>query len=167
MYTTAYSLSREDIQTIFYGLASKMYGITSPHPFQMGVVEKAIRHCNTIVVQPTGKGKSLCYQVVALQTKKNCPSLHSYDCPDARSSKATGNEGVPAVVLGDSGQSLDTLSSVHSQAVIAYLTPEYIYGPSLSRRWPLLNDFAESGKISLIAINEAHLLFEWDHFRYI
>ena len=50
--------------------ASKKYRITSLHPFQLEAAENAIFGHNTLVIQPTGKGKSLCYQLVALQMKQ-------------------------------------------------------------------------------------------------
>ena len=76
------SISQEDIQTLLYGLASKNYGITLPHPFQLEAAENAIRSCNTLVIQTTGKGKSLCYQLVALQSKKQV-CFYPYYCLDA------------------------------------------------------------------------------------
>ena len=67
---TGYPFSQEDIQTLLYGIASQRYGITSLHSFQIEAAENAIFGNNTLVIQPTGSGKSLCYQLVALQTKQ-------------------------------------------------------------------------------------------------
>ena len=142
-----------------------MYGITSPHPFQLEVAEKAINYSNTIVIQPTGKGKSLCYQLVALQSKRLVLVFTPTIALMQDQAKQLELKGIPAVVLGDSGESMDTLCSFHSQAVVAYLTPEYVFGPSSARRLSSLKDLAHRGRISLIAIDEAHLLFDWDHFR--
>ena len=72
--------------------------------------------------------------------------------------------GISAVVLGDAGMSIDDLCCYPSQLLIVYLTPEYIFGPSSAPRLVVLKELAENRKISLIAIDEAHLLFEWDHF---
>ena len=55
--------------------------------------------------------------------------------------------------------------------MLVYLTAEYIYGPSgeCSTRAQLLKQLVGEGRVSLIALialDEAHLLFEWEHFRY-
>lgn len=158
-------MSQEDIHT--YGLASENYGITSPLPFQLEAAENAIRSCNTLVIQPTGKGKSLCYQLVALQSKKQVFVFTPTIALMHDQTKQLQSRGISAVVLGDTGGSIDDLCCFPSQPLIVYLTPEYIFGPSSARRLVLLKELAESRKISLIAIDEAHLLFEWEHFRYI
>ena len=160
------SLSQEDIQTLLYGLASKNYGITSPYPFQLEAAEKAIRSCNTVVIQPTGKGKSLCYQLVALQSKKQVFVFTPTIALMQDQAKQLQSRGISAIVLGDAGGSIDDLCCYPMQSLIVYLTPECIFSPSSARRLVVLKQLAESGKISLIAIDEAHLLFEWDHFRY-
>lgn len=159
-------MSQEDVQTLLYGLASKKYGISSPHPFQLEVAEKALYCCNAIVIQPTGKGKSLCYQLVALQSKKTVLVFTPTIALMQDQAKQLDLKGIPSTVLGDKGESIDTLCSLPAQSLVAYLTPEYVFGPSSGRRLQMMKEMVESNKISLIAIDEAHLLFEWDHFRY-
>ena len=159
------SISQEDLHTLLYGLASKKYGISSPHPFQIEVAEKALLCCNAIVIQPTGKGKSLCYQLVALQSKKMVLVFTPTIALMQDQAKQLELKGIPSAVLGDKGESMDTLYSSPAQSLVAYLTPEYVFGPSSSRRLQLMKEMTTSNKISLIAIDEAHLLFEWDHFR--
>lgn len=149
-----------------YGLASKYFGITNLFPFQLEAVSTALSGCDSLVIQPTGKGKSLCYQLVALQQKKLVlvftPTLAlMYDQVLHLSDK-----GIPAIALGSDGYSIDSLSK-YTGACIVYLTAEHIYGPSgeCNRRLKLLQQLADEGRVGLIALDEAHLLFEWDHFR--
>lgn len=54
-----FSYSQEDINTLLYGLSSKFYGITNPHLFQCEAAKSALFGMDVIVVQPTGRGKSL------------------------------------------------------------------------------------------------------------
>ena len=159
-------MSQEDVHTLLYGLASKKYGITSPHPFQLEVAEKALYCCNAIVIQPIGKGKSLCYQLVALQSKKTVFVFTPMIALMQDQAKQLKAKEIPSAVLGGKGESLDTLCSSPAQSLVAYLTPEYVFGPSSGRQLLLLKEMVKCNKISLIAIDEAHLLFEWDHFRY-
>ena len=169
MYITCsigHSHSQEDLQTMLYGLASKNYGITSPHPFQLQAAEKAILSHNTIIIQPTGKGKSLCYQLVALQSKKQVFVFTPTVALMHDQAKQLQSKGIPAAILGDAGLSLDDLSSHQSQSLVVYLTPKYIFGSGSAQRLQVMKDMAKVGMISLVAIDEAHLLYEWDHFRY-
>lgn len=65
-----FSLSQEECDTMIFGLASKHFEISNIFPFQLGAVSAAISGCDSLVIQPTGKGKSLCFQLVALQKKQ-------------------------------------------------------------------------------------------------
>ena len=46
------------------------FGLTSFHTYQKEVVNECLNGRDTIVVQPTGSGKSLCYQFPAVYTGK-------------------------------------------------------------------------------------------------
>lgn len=154
---------------MLYGLASQYYGITSLHPFQLAGSEKAIQGIDSIIIQPTGRGKSLCYQLVALQSKKMVfiftPTVAlMYDQVQQLRAR-----GITANALGDEWDGIDDLlGHKYGEPHLVYLTAEYLYGPSgdCSRRAKLLQTLVEDGKVSLIAIDEAHLLFDWEHFRY-
>ena len=138
-----YPFSQEDIQTLLYGIASQRYGITSLHSFQIEAAENAIFGDNTLVIQPTGSGKSLCYQLVALQTKQlvlvftPTIALMQDQVQQLRSNE------IPAIVLGD-GETMEMLLS-NDQPLIVYLTPEYIFGSS-SQRLSILKRLADNKK---------------------
>lgn len=153
---------------MIYGLASKHFGITNLHPFQLQAVSTAISGHDSLVIQSTGKGKSLCYQLVALQRKQLVfvfvPTLAlMYDQVLHLQAK-----GVAAAALGSEGDSIDTLSN-YTGACVVYLTAKHVYGPSgeCNRRLGLLQQLADEGRIALIVIDEAHLLLEWEHFRLV
>ncbi len=104
-----YSLSQDDCETMLYGLASKHFDVSKLHPFQAGSVLKAISGNDTLIIQPTGKGKSLCYQLVALQQKKIVfvftPTLAlMYDQVMHLQAK-----GIPSIALGSDGDRIDDL----------------------------------------------------------
>ena len=78
------------------------------------------------------------------------------------------SKGIPAIALGDEGKSLDDLIEQPSAPLLVYLTAEYLYGPGgeCSKRVAMFESLVHNGRVSLIAIDEVHLLFEWEHFRY-
>ena len=98
---------------MIFGLASKHFGITNIHPFQLGAVSAAISGRDSLVIQPTGKGKSLCYQLVTVHKKQLVlvfvPTLAlMYDQTLNLSTK-----GIAAITLGSNGESTDVLKYVH------------------------------------------------------
>jgi len=167
-FSLDFSYSQEDCDTLVYGLASKHFGISNLYPFQLRAVSTTVSGRDSLVIQPTGKGKSLCYQLMALQQKKLAvvfvPTLAlMYDQVLHLQAK-----GIAAAALGNDSDSIDSLSS-YTGACVVYLTAEHIYGPSgeCNRRLNLLQQLADEGRIGVIALDEAHLLLEWEHFRYL
>ena len=65
-----YPFSQEDLDNLLFGLASRFFGIRSLYEYQSKAAKAALVGKDAIVVQPTGRGKSICYQLVALQAKK-------------------------------------------------------------------------------------------------
>jgi ATP-dependent DNA helicase RecQ len=52
------------------GLAAQKFGLASLHHWQMKIIEATIMHKDTLVVQPTGTGKSICYMIPPLHDGK-------------------------------------------------------------------------------------------------
>ena len=159
------------MNTMLYGLASRFYGITMLRPFQLEAAAAATALCDrdSIIVQPTGCGKSLCYQLVSLQSKKIVFVFTPTVALIHDQVRQLKNREIPAIALGDDDNSLHMLiGQLPGDPMVVYLTAEYIYGPSgeCSTRAQLLKQLVGEGRVSLIALDEAHLLFEWEHFRY-
>ena len=61
----------------------KYFGFNKFKGLQEDVVKSIISGHNTFVIMPTGGGKSLCYQLPALGTRRNCncsfPSYRAYE----------------------------------------------------------------------------------------
>ena len=119
------------MNTMLYGLASRFYGITMLRPFQLEAAATALRDRDSIIVQPTGCGKSLCYQLVSLQSKKIVFVFTPTVALIHDQVRQLKNREIPAIALGDDDKSLHMLiGQFPGDPMVVYLTAEYIYGPS-------------------------------------
>ena len=74
--------------------------------------------------------------------------------------------GIDAVFLGSAqvDRSADTRAfSEHNTASIIFVSPEWLFGKE--RNMEKVKSLYKNGKLGLVAIDEAHLIYEWDGFR--
>jgi ATP-dependent DNA helicase RecQ len=136
------------------------FGYDTFKPLQREVIANVQAQRDTLVVMPTGGGKSLTYQVPALLfdglTVVVSP-LISLMKDQVEQLKALG---VPAVFLNSSlslGEYQANMDMVKSgQSKLLYVAPETLLTPRL---FSLLSSL----KLDLLAIDEAHCISEWGH----
>lgn len=135
-------------------------GYADFRPGQREAVEAALGGRDSLIVMPTGGGKSLCYQLPGLAR----PSLTLVVSPlialMADQVKRLRSEGHPAVMFASGLSEEDSAASreaVHDgTARIAYCSPERFGSSSFLK-------LIASREIDLLAIDEAHCLSEWGH----
>lgn len=136
------------------------FGYPDFRPGQTRALESVLRGQDTLVVLPTGGGKSLCYQVPALML----PSLTVVISPLISLMKdqvdALAARGLPATFVNStlpSSQVSDRMSRVlRGEFKLLYLAPErFDFGSTAER-------LRERG-VSLLAVDEAHCISEWGH----
>jgi ATP-dependent DNA helicase RecQ len=136
------------------------FGHAAFRPGQERAVQSILGGRDTLVILPTGGGKSLCYQVPALildgLTVVLSPLISLMkDQVDALEAK-----GIPATFINSSlspGQISDRLAKAQRGEIkLLYLAPErFDFGSAAER-------IASMG-VSLLAIDEAHCISEWGH----
>ena len=142
---------------------ARHWGYTDFRPLQREAMEAVINGRDSVVVLPTGGGKSLCFQVPALVR----PGLAVVVSPLISLMKdqvdtLIGN-GVPAAVYNSS------LSAAEKSVVgagirqgryrILYVSPERLVGDGHDAFLTLLR----SAGVSFLAIDEAHCISHWGH----
>ena len=136
------------------------FGFDQFLPLQEEIIAKVVAKRDSLVLMPTGGGKSLCYQLPALKFKGLTLVVSPLIALMKDQVDGLRGNGVPAGLL-NSTLSAEESALVQDQArtgklKILYVAPERLALPGFQR-------FLQSLEVSLIAIDEAHCISEWGH----
>jgi len=135
-------------------------GYDSFRPGQEAAVQAALDGRDSLIVMPTGGGKSLCYQLPGLAGSDLTIVVSPLIALMADQVRRLKKEGHPAVMFA-SGLSDEVSAASYNgvrdgSARIAYCSPERFGSASFL-------DLIATRKVDLLAIDEAHCLSEWGH----
>ncbi len=136
------------------------FGHAEFRPGQERAVQSVLNGRDTLVILPTGGGKSLCYQVPALLLDSLTVVLSPLISLMKDQVDALEAKGIPAAFINSSlnaSQISDRLAKAQRGEIkLLYLAPErFEFGNAADR-------IAAMG-VSLLAIDEAHCISEWGH----
>lgn len=148
--------SKEILQTVF--------GYKSFRPLQEQILTSLYAKKDTLVVLPTGAGKSLCYQIPAV-VLGNVSFVVSPLISLMKDQVDQLNElGIEATCINsslDSAEISERMKDIHLQKYrLVYVAPERLETHSFMS---LFHTLANEQKIDFIAIDEAHCVSQWGH----
>jgi len=141
-------------------ILKNVFGYDQFKPLQREVIQNVLKKRDTLVIMPTGGGKSLCYQIPALVF----PGLTVVVSPLIALMKDQVEQlhelGVLALFLNSSlsfDDYQDNMEQVRSGKIkLLYVAPETLLTPRLF-------NLLDSVPLDCLTIDEAHCISEWGH----
>jgi len=136
------------------------FGYEDFRPLQQEIIENILKRKDTLVIMPTGGGKSLCYQIPALIFEELTVVVSPLISLMKDQVEQLTALGVGAVVLNSTlsfeeyGQNISRI--LRNDVRLLYLAPETLLMPKTLA-------MLSSRRVDCFAIDEAHCISEWGH----
>lgn len=122
---------------------------------------------DTLVVQPTGSGKSLCFQFPAVHTGKISLVITPTISLMQDQTYELQKNNISAMYLGSAQIDPCAESKVFppdSNVLLLFVSPEWLFGND-DKNLLKVQKLRDEGRLGLIAVDEAHLMYDWQDFR--
>ncbi|CAL66717.1 DNA helicase RecQ [Christiangramia forsetii] len=145
-------------EAVLFDTLKEYFGYENFRPLQKKIINSVFEGQDNLVIMPTGGGKSICYQLPAILLPEITLVISPLIALMKDQVDGLNANGVPAAYLNSSQEEADKQAIFqkidNKEIKLLYVAPE-----SLQFVDRLLVD----GKVSLIAIDEAHCISSWGH----
>ncbi len=143
-----------------YSLLKKYFGYDTFRPGQEEIINSIIAGKNALAILPTGGGKSLCYQIPALQSDRYSIVISPLIALMKDQVDSLNRSGVPASFINSSLDYASTekvLTGIYQNKIkLLYVSPEKLENNYFVER---IKNFPPE----YVFIDEAHCISEWGH----
>ncbi|QDK83538.1 RecQ family ATP-dependent DNA helicase [Spirosoma sp. KCTC 42546] len=141
-------------------LLQQFWGYTNFRPMQEDVVNAVLARQDTLVLMPTGGGKSVCFQVPTLAMKGVCIVVTPLIALMKDQVEQLRKRGIPAAAIysGMNSREIDTTldNCIYGNTKFLYVSPERL-------RTEIVIERVKQMTVCLLAIDEAHCISSWGY----